>query len=114
MARTNVALRRQLTRDPDGAVGRDLRRRGLRVQNRGRTLAPVKDGHLRNSITTTDPRPHPLGQVVGIGSNLRYSRAVHNGSGSSDAPRSWRIAHSRGHVIPARPYLVNALPAASG
>lgn len=114
MARTNTTLRRELTRGANGAVGKDLRRRALRVQNRSRTLCPVRDGHLRNSIETTDPRPHPLGQVVAIGSNKSYSRAVHNGSGSSDAPRSWRIAHSRGHVIPARPYLVNALPAMRG
>jgi hypothetical protein len=109
MVRRNTALIRQLTRDPQGPIGRDLGRRMLRVQNRARVLCPVDFGRLRDSITTTDPRPHPLGLVAACGSNLRYSLAVHEGSGSPYAPPSWRNAS-----VPARRYLTNALPAGVG
>lgn len=115
MAVTNTALRRRLTKSPDGPVGRDLRRRGLRVQNRSRVLCPVKDGLLRDSVEAEEsPRPHPLGLVIGIGSNKRYSLPVHEGSGSPYAPPSWKVAHARGHQVPPRRYLTNALPAGAG
>lgn len=114
MARTNQALRRRLSRDPRGPVGRDLTRRAMRVRNTARTLSPVDMGRLRSSITATDPVPIAEGLLVQVGTNVLYSLAVHEGSGSPYAPRSWRIAHARGHVIPPRRFLVNALPAGRG
>lgn len=108
MARRNRAAVRLLTRDPRGPVGRDLARRALRVQNRARILAPVRHGRLRSSITSTDVRPAPTGLTVQVGSDLVYALAVHEGSTSPYAPRSWR----RGRRVPARRYLTNALPAA--
>ena len=110
----NQALINFYGRSPNGPVGRMLSRKGLRVQNVARTLAPVRDGRLRSSITIVGPYPTPRGQGVAIGSNLVYSLAVHEGSGGAFAPPSWRAAHAAGHVIPARRYLTNALPAGRG
>jgi hypothetical protein len=110
----NTALIQYYTRSPHGPVGRMLQQKGLRVQNTGRVLAPVDRGGLRSSITTTDPYPTPRGQGIAIGSNLVYSLAVHDGSGSRYAPPSWRAAHAAGRPVPARPYLRNALPAGLG
>lgn len=114
MARRNPAAVRQLLYDPRGPVGRELARRGRRITNLSRVYCPVDKGRLRGSILQTDPRPTPTGQQIRVGSNLDYARAVHEGSGSRDAPRSWRIAHARGHPVPARRFLVNALPAGRG
>jgi hypothetical protein len=117
MVRSNPAVLRRLLEAPSGPVGRDLRRRGTSVQNRAKILAGAKravdTGRLRSSIEVTDPRSHPRGQVVSVGSNLKYALAVHEGSGSKYAPRSWRIAHARGRPVPPRRYLTEALPAAS-
>jgi hypothetical protein len=110
----NQSLIRFYGRSPRGPVGRMLKQKGLRVQNRARTLAPVRDGRLRASIVCTDPYETPLGQAVAIGSNVVYALAVHEGSGGKWAPPSWRAAHAAGHVIPARRYLTNALSAARG
>lgn len=116
MAKTNHAARRQL-RSANGPVARDLKVRGVRVQSRAKTLVGTKravnTGRLRSSIETTDPRVVGANQLaVSVGSNLEYSLAVHEGSGSQYAPRSWRIAHARGRPVPARRYLTEALPAA--
>lgn len=113
MSRTNTALRRQLVA-PSGPVGRDLTRRAIRVTNVAKTLCPVDNNRLRPTITHTEPVRIREGLMVQIGTNVEYSLAVHEGSGSPYAPRSWKISHARGHVIPRRPYLVNALPAGRG
>lgn len=113
MATINRAAVLQLT-GPRGAIARDLTRRAIRVTNTAKTLCPVDHGRLRASITHTEPQPIRQGLVVQIGTNVVYSLAVHEGSGSPYAPRSWRIGHSRGHVVPRRPFLVNALPAGRG
>jgi hypothetical protein len=115
MARRNPAAVRQLLRSPAGPVGRDNTRRTVRVANRARVLCPVRHGLLRSSIAwTAPPAPSPRGLTSRVGSNKQYALAVHEGSGSPFAPRSWRIGHARGHVVPARRYLTNALPAAAG
>lgn len=114
MARRNDALQRFLVRDPRGPVGVDLTRRAGRVRNAARIYSPVRYGRLRASITYTDPIPAAQGLVVQVGTNVKYSLAVHEGSGSPYAPFSWRIAHARGHVIPPRRFLTNALPAGRG
>jgi hypothetical protein len=84
------------------------------VQNRSKILVGAKravdTGRLRASIEVTDPRPHPLGQVVSVGSNLVYALAVHDPQ--KYGPRSWKIAAARGHPVPARRYLTEALSAA--
>lgn len=115
MARTNLAARRFLTSSPAGPSGRLVTRKGIRVWNRSRQFCPVDRGRLRAAQRYTDPRPNPRGGVsVQIGSNVVYSLPIHEGSGSRFAPRSWRIAHARGHPVPARRFLTNALPAARG
>lgn len=114
MATTNRQLRRWLTRDPRGPVGRDLTRRALRVRNVARVYCPVDFGRLRSSLTYTDPQPIAEGLLVQVGTNVVYALAVHEGSGSVYAPWSWKVAHGRGHVIPPRRFLVNALPAGRG
>jgi hypothetical protein len=107
----NAALRRELFRSPRGEVAQDLTTRAVRVANTAAVLCPVDNGPLRASITWTDPVPVAEGLLVQVGSNLRYSLPVHEGSGSEHAPFSWKVAHARGHVIPPRRFLVNALPA---
>lgn len=104
----------KLVYDPRGPVGRDLSRRGLRVGNQARVYAPVLYGRLRSSIKVSDPYRGWLGLSVNIGSNVEYARAIHDGSNSSYAPPSWRVAQARGHSVPARRFLSNALPAMRG
>lgn len=113
MARRNPAAVRALFA-PGGPVARDLKRRGLRVQNLSKVYCPVDKGRLRGSIICTEPIRVANGLALQVGTNVVYSRAVHEGSGSPDAPRSWKVAHARGHPIPARRFLVNALPAGRG
>ena len=119
--RKNPVARYQLLRSPTGPVGQDMTRRLQRVTNRAKVLCPVRKptpgrrrspgGRLRAAQTYTGPTPIPTGLVGQVGSNIEYSMAVHEGSGSEWAPRSWRIAHARGNVIPPRRFLTNALPA---
>jgi bacteriophage HK97-gp10 putative tail-component len=120
---------------PGGPVARDLYQRGLRVQNRARTLAPVDTGRLRNSIIV-EARTGADGPVVAIGSRLEYAIFVHEGTGLFGSgrlikPRNARVlrwparsgtgARVRGAFVfakysrgsPGRPFLTNALPAAA-
>jgi hypothetical protein len=114
MARRNPAAVRQLLYDPRGPVGRDLTRRALRVQNQAKVFAPVRHGRLRASIRAGEPFRGLLGLSIRVGTNVTYARAVHEGSGSRYAPYSWKVAHARGHPVPARRFLTNALQAARG
>ena len=114
MVKRNQAARNFLLRDPNGPVGQDLRRRAERVVSAAKVLCPVKDGRLRGSIDRTEPMLKSGGLVIEVGTNVEYSMAVHEGSGSIWAPRSWRIAHARGRPVPARRFLTNALPAGRG
>lgn len=114
MARINRAQREFLLRDPRGPAGRDLTRRGIRVTNAAKIGCPVKYGRLRAAQTYTAPVPTPTGLKLQVGSNIKYSLPVHEGSGSVWAPRSWRVAHARGRSIPPRRFLTNALPAGRG
>ena len=111
MVKRNSAAVNYLLRSPDGPVGRDLIRRAERVVNAAKVLCPVDNGRLRAAQDRTAPTEVANGLVIEVGSNVVYSMAVHEGSGSIWAPRSWRIAHARGHVIPPRRFLFNALPA---
>jgi len=114
MVKRNSAAVDFLLRSPDGPVGRDLVKRAIRVVNAAKVLCPVDNGRLRAAQDRTEPMVVADGLVIEIGSNIEYSLAVHEGSGSIWAPRSWRIAHARGHVIPPRRFLTNALPAGRG
>ena len=117
----------RLLRSRVGAVARDLERRGRAVEMRAKQLAPVKTGALRGSIDTVilyrDGMP-----VARVGSGLRYSYFVHEGTGIY-GPRHARIYPRGGSVMtfnaggrqvyvrwtrgaPGRHYLVDALPAA--
>lgn len=95
-------------------MGRDVTRRAIRVENASKVGCPVDFGRLRGAQTHTDPMPIAEGLVVQVGSNVEYSLPVHEGSGSEFAPPSWKVADSEGRPIPARRFLVNALPAGRG
>lgn len=116
MVRRNRAAIHDLLRSPSGSVGVDLKRRGIRVANRAKAILTatrgVDTGRLRSSIEVTDPRLVPGGQALQVGSNVRYSLAVHEGGNSKYAPPSWRIAASRDNVVPARRFLTRAIDAA--
>jgi hypothetical protein len=69
----------QLLRSPQGAVGKDLRKRGLRVLAGAKAQVGVNTGALRASIHMrhmADTR----GQYVRVGSNLNYAKLHHEGT----------------------------------
>lgn len=75
----HVALSRVL-RSPTGIVGRDARRRGQRVRDLARLLAPKRSGRLAASIGIS-VRVGPGGVTVRVGSDLDYATYVHEGTG---------------------------------
>lgn len=85
------AVQAQLT-GPGGAIARDLLRRGQRVENKAKRLAPVDEGRLRGSITT-EVRGGDASLVVRVGSNLEYAVYVHEGTG---------IYAGKGYIYPKR------------
>lgn len=87
----------RLLESPDGGVGRELFRRGLRVQSRARQLCPVDSGRLRSSISVemTSNRGR-LG--CRVGTNVKYARAVHDGTGIY-GPKSRPIRPTHGAVL---------------
>ena len=94
---------RDLLKSRNGAVGRDLLRRSIRVESRAKQLAPVDTGRLRNSVT------HALGvergAVVGyVGTNVDYVLPVHEGH--------VQVTRNGGRIVPGKPFLRDALPAA--
>jgi phage gpG-like protein len=96
----------ELLSDPEGPVGRDLRRRAFNVETQaklnasGRPGPRVDTGRLRSSITH-ELVTRPDGQLVArVGSNVEYARYVEEGG---DPPGS------RGDGYP---YLRPALSAA--
>jgi hypothetical protein len=120
MAKINRGERNRIVLSPTGPVARDLARRAERVVSRAKVLCPVDTGRLRASIVSTRPAPKGTGLSVKIGAgrvvgtNVEYALAVHEGAAGPGAPRSWRIAASRGGGPPARRFLTNALPAMRG
>lgn len=63
----------------DGVV-RQMMTYGRRVESRGKAYCPVDTGRLRASIRTA----HEVtadGVVVTVGTNVKYSSYVHNGTG---------------------------------
>jgi hypothetical protein len=65
----------ELLSGPNGAVGKDLKRRATRVQNKARQLCRVDTGQLRASITTEPGKEH--GELVyRVGTNVEYARYI--------------------------------------
>lgn len=128
---------------PDGLVWRDVYRRGNRVLNAARRLCPVDEGRLRSSLAV-EMRSVRGAPAARIGSNLPYAIFVHEGTGiyagrgpikpvrakvlrwagknnSGGGRRRYRGGATAGYVFarqskgsPGRPFLRNALPAATG
>jgi len=73
------AVQAMLT-DERGLVGRDIRRRGERVQAVARSLAPVRTGRLRASITVRMVRVGGRPSAV-VGTDVPYARYQHDGTG---------------------------------
>ncbi len=85
--RLDLAAIRALLTSPYGGVTRDLLRRGLLVEtaakrNLGGIGGPkrIDTGRLRASISTSVVQ-RPSGPAVVVGTNVRYARFVHNGTG---------------------------------
>lgn len=66
---------------PNGPVMLDLMRRGQRVLNRARQLAPVNTGQLRASLNMEQVVSDRGDPAVRIGTNLKYAIYVHEGTG---------------------------------
>lgn len=124
----DAALRRLLD-GPQGAVASDLLRRGQRVESEAKRLCPVDTGRLRSSITTELLRTGGGRLTVRIGTNVKYARAIHDGTrphtirprragGVLRFPgRGGQIVYARSVQHPgtrARPFLRDALRAARG
>ena len=116
-------------RGPNGAVAKDMLRRGRNVANMAKRLAPVDTGRLRADISVglVDGSATP---VVRVGNSVDYALAVHEGtgiygpSGRPIRPRRAKVLRFKakgGKVVYARqvrgtrgrPYLRNALSAAA-
>ncbi len=88
------------------AQAKDLYRRGLKVQTRARVLLSggvghpkrVNTGALRSSIQVQLRTMGSRGPVVRIGSNLAYSRYVHDGTGIY-GPRRRKIRPKRAKAL---------------
>lgn len=78
--RLNTAGMREMMTSPQGAAFRILRQKAALVEAEAKRRCPVDTGRLRSSITTEmlvmDGQP-----VAKVGSNLSYSRFVHEGTG---------------------------------
>jgi hypothetical protein len=83
-----VVTQAQLVGRYQAAQAKDLYRRGLKVQARARVLLSgtgghpkrVNTGHLRASVQV-QLRTFAGSPAVRVGSNLKYSRWVHDGTG---------------------------------
>jgi HK97 gp10 family phage protein len=80
----------------DGPVGHDLIRRCQRVTNEAKRLCPVDTGNLRASITF-EIQQQGSDLIGRVGTNVPYARYVHDGT----------------KYMRARPFLRDALPAAT-
>lgn len=80
-----IKMHRQRVRsilvNPEGPVGQELTKSGIRINNRAKRLCPVDTGRLRSSIYSTQPLPvgrHRLN--VQVRTNVNYSRFVELGT----------------------------------
>jgi phage gpG-like protein len=82
----NEAEYLKLTRSPEGAVARDLARRGIRIEAAAKNFATgvgggprVRTGRLRSSISWALGEDG-LGLFVDVGSNVEYAAYVELGT----------------------------------
>lgn len=87
----------QLLRSPSGAVARDAKERGRRVQELARVLAPKRTGRLAESITVRMV-PRLTGIAVQVGTGVDYAKFQHDGTGVH-GPRHVPIRARRGKVM---------------
>lgn len=97
VTRIDQAALDRLLHSPEGAVARDLLRRGNRVVNLAKRLCPVDTGRLRNSITAELVRTD-AGPACRVGTNVSYARFVHDGTGLH-GPLHRRITSPSGKVM---------------
>jgi hypothetical protein len=103
-----AALRRVLSSER-GGLGRDLLRRGLKVETQAkRNLAGgpsgpkrIDSGRLRSSVTTVMVERNGDLAVL-IGTNVRYARYVHDGTGIY-GPRRQMIRPKRAKLLRFKP-----------
>jgi len=76
----NEAGIKRLLSSPDGAVYADIRKRGNRVLQRARVLAPVDQGQLRASLAQ-EMLVRNGAPIARIGTNVKYAIFVHEGTG---------------------------------
>lgn len=88
---------KDLLRGPAGAIVLDLTRRCIRVQTEAKRLCPVDNGTLRNSIAY-EIRVTANGFVGRVGSNLKYARWRHDGTGIY-GPHGTRIVPRTASVL---------------
>lgn len=136
--RLDVSAIRVLLTSPQRGVVQDLLRRGLLVEtqakrNLGGVGGPrrIDTGRLRASINTQLVRRNDAMAVI-VGTNVKYARFVHDGTGLY-GPRHrmirpvrrkflrFRVRGTRGYIYaravkgsPGNAFLKNALPAARG
>lgn len=67
-----------LRQDRDGEVGRDLYRRGLRLQALAKASAPIESGRLKESIYLRYSKGASNPSII-VGSELNYAYYVHEG-----------------------------------
>ena len=125
----NKAQVNALVRGPNGAVAKDMLRRGRNVANAAKRLAPVDTGRLRADISV-GVVADSVTPVVRVGNSVNYALAVHEGTGIYGPtgrpirPRRAKVLRFKskgGKVVFARqvrgtrgrPYLRDALPAAA-
>lgn len=65
--------------NPEGVVGRYLKKKGRLITAAARRQVGVRTGALRNSIHMRHFRD-PRGQYIKVGSSLSYARAHHDGT----------------------------------
>ena len=106
---THVLNEKQLLyifNSPQGAVARDLMKRGARVESRakrnlggGTGSGPkrVDTGLLRSSINKQLIQT-PLGMAVRVGTNVYYARWVHDGTGIY-GPKKMKIVPKRARAL---------------
>jgi hypothetical protein len=87
----------ELLESPTGGVGRELFRRGVRVQARARQLCPVDTGRLRASINVEMTRNRNR-LACRVGTNVKYARFVHYGTGVY-GPKSRPITPTHASVM---------------
>lgn len=93
----NQAALSELLESPTGGVGRELYRRGIRVQARARQLCPVDTGRLRASINVEITSSHNK-LACRVGTNVKYAMMVHNGTGIY-GPRARPIRPTHASVL---------------